>query len=255
MSAFLCLMSGQQAKSAVASAANESTTISALENRFFCHTYAAESAEKRVKRLETFVFGCATTGDTLNNRVAHIAENVPTTIKHRASNAAAPMAQRQAYVPGNYPTVTKLEQDILKKTYEGDAIASRIDRLEIAQFGRLSRMSDLALRVNCLKASEGPSRLMQQIEMRTAPNPLLGSAPTKSILAAAPTNAPTVVDKIEVLEQNAFGKTYPARPLQKRVEFLEKTVLGITPTPADNAITQRVSQLWQKVALAQLPHT
>jgi hypothetical protein len=252
MSVTLLLCGGQQAKSATTSAADSGVQISTLENRFFCHTFSSESMEQRVQRLESFVFGRTTPGDTIGNRIDRIAANVPAQAARRSANSAAALTrQRQSFERANYPTVTQFEQDILKRTYESDPISARLDRLEMAQFGRTSNRPDLGLRMNNLKASLWPKHLMQTVQMRSPGPSFLGF---ESCKPAQPTQL-TLVDKIEILEKNTCGKIYAGRPLEKRVEFLEKSVLGTDFIPANSALTPRVAQLWQRASLAELPQT
>src|SRR5271168_868188 len=94
MSLTLLLCSGQQAKSTTAGSDNEGVAVSALEDRFFCHTFSSDPIEKRVQRLESFVFGGTTSSDSVPIRIAHIAASVPPQVQRHSTNSKA-----------NYPTV------------------------------------------------------------------------------------------------------------------------------------------------------
>jgi len=61
------------------------------------------------------------------------------------------------------------------------------------------------------------------------------------------TQASTVVDQIEYLENATFGRTRPNKTLQKRVNALEEKFYGAAKVTSNKDLSARVSQLWSTV--------
>jgi len=231
------------------------TTIGAMEDRLFFHQYKNESDSKRLSRLENTVFGSANNGTQESERIAAIANALSAIEKSKPQNRGLNARQqvRPSIMPrysitpayNEYPAVSEMERGIIGHSFANEAIATRLDRLELKQFGHTSNSNDLALRVDNLKRSQLPATLMQSIQDHIAAS-RLRLAPS-SVIRTREKSQETVADRIEIMEKNLFGRIYPERPLQKRVNALEKNIYGEPQAQTDVAITDRVAQLWLKV--------
>jgi hypothetical protein len=243
----LCFSTENIAKSAIIdprSINTSDTTLGAFEERLFFHQYKTESVSKRLSRLETSVFGTTYNGMQESERFTQIAQALPSIQKPKAQKV---QQQKQAIAPAynEYPAVADMETSMIGRTFASEAIAARLDRLENKQFGRTSNSTDLALRVDNLKRSQMPAALMQNVQEHIA-TARLRLAPS-SVMRTRENRQTTVADRIEIMEKNVFGRIYPERPLQKRVNALEKNIYGEPQLQANGALTDRVAQLWMKV--------
>jgi len=141
-----------------------------MENKFFEHTFDAETDESRVERLEKLVFGEAKTGDdaqrlaglaSVTNIAASEAKPAPAQAPAKAparpATAAQPPATQSQYdedAPdqSDYPRITALENEILGKAYAGQPVPERLSRLETKAFGKVSASTDLSDRTDALQA-------------------------------------------------------------------------------------------------------
>jgi len=152
--------------------------LSAVEERYFGHE-RSDADEVRVVRVEKEVFGSAMTGD-LAERIHKLAAIAGTQSQSQSqssdtSTAAPPVGDKHSgYVsdranaqPGtprdeqstdaddatnaNYPRVTALENAILGKAFEKDALALRLGRMEKKAFGAASTSDDMGDRTDALE--------------------------------------------------------------------------------------------------------
>ncbi|MGE5984568.1 hypothetical protein, partial [Klebsiella aerogenes] len=65
-------------------------------------------------------------------------------------------------------------------------------------------------------------------------------------------HATTVVDRIETMETNVFGKTYSGKSLEKRVSSLEKNIVGVSAENSSQDLSVRVAQLWTRLQSPKL---
>ncbi len=144
--------------------------LARLEDRFFHKTYANESLDERVERLEKMVFGEAKQGSA-SERLSSLGSLFPPAGGRKvpgpkATDAAGPPpAGRTGQLAGadeaqiapssDYPAVTAIEERIFARSDTGSGIESRIARLEKKLFGAESTQKDLSLRVDRLKKHTG----------------------------------------------------------------------------------------------------
>lgn len=131
--------------------------ILVLENRFFFHHYGHDPIEKRLERLELLTLGAAQFG-TASERLSHL----KAAIVQRDKQAAQIMADHRAGQAKvgvknetNYPVLSTLEWRILKKTYAGEGIDQRLDRLESQLFGVPAQAMSYVDRIERLKKTAG----------------------------------------------------------------------------------------------------
>lgn len=242
------------------------TRIAAMETKIFAHPYNSDVLPQRVARLERFVYGNESI-DPLETRIcrltSHVSANsstkyacmsVPTPASTSVSSpprseslsAKSSLQQSQA----KYPRITELEQQLLEKTFETDAVLPRVERLEAKVFGRVwTHQADLALRLDRLGeyAYMNPeverleqAELMRVSMLRDMVRNVVHQSPPKRIVLS-------VVDEIESLETMTFGKISASKPLGQRVDALEVILCGAAQTDKQRNLTTRVAFLLSKV--------
>lgn len=140
--------------------------IRGYEHKYFERNFESETDDQRLNRLENFIFGATNSGDAAH-RTAQIVAAVglpaelqpkpvePPTTRPAAAyspgayNTAAQLDQADQS-PGHYPRVTALETAILGQSYPTEAIASRLNRMELKAFGAQSHSTDLSARTDAL---------------------------------------------------------------------------------------------------------
>jgi hypothetical protein len=134
--------------------------ISAYENRFFFHQYPSDPGEKRLERLELLIFGTTQEG-SLEERLARLGKAIverdnqsssKTTEIRPQSPAAAPSVNKSS---DQYPILNTFEWRVFKKTYPGESLDERLNRLETKIFGQSSPAISYFDRVDRLKKTLG----------------------------------------------------------------------------------------------------
>lgn len=163
--------------------ADDASSLSRLEDKYFQTAFPKDEKAERIERLEKLVFGEARSG-SLDERLkslidllpAESAEQAPaspgqaTPASPEADNSAPPPAPErkmhateplpdEASEPINngssYPAVTAIEKKLLNRDYVGESVGKRIDRLEIKAFGKTYASEDLQDRVDRLRSASG----------------------------------------------------------------------------------------------------
>ncbi len=132
-----------------------------LENRFFFHDYNHDPIEKRLERLELLVLGGVQFG---NNKMR--LDRLKATVQQKDSQAAKDLQARTkelkehkenktdagaSIADSQYPVLNTLEWRALKKTYKGESLDKRLERLETNLFGVPATSMSYADRVDRLK--------------------------------------------------------------------------------------------------------
>jgi hypothetical protein len=234
------------------------TAISGMEVKLFARAYNAEPDESRIKRLESFVFGAATSDGSVKERLDRLSSCVRVKNSELGNVPYLPR-KRYNYAPpdpatvSDYPRVTQLEQVLFGQAYVNDSISKRLSRLEMREFGKVSSSADLAVRTDALAAIATPEQSSQPRSRYVSYKPsartagdyhnnmfgLFRTTPDQRTMAQQPG---TVVDQIEFLENATFGKTRPNRTLQKRVHALEEKYYG-SPKTEEKDLSTRVAEL------------
>ncbi len=133
-----------------------------LENRFFSRQYLSDPLEKRLERLELLVFASTQEGSP-RERLARLKN----TLGARSGGPAAKAASQAAKSPpkgsslenmdssSQYPVLNTLEWRALKKTYSGESLDQRLERIESKLFGQPSPSMAYVDRVERLKRTLG----------------------------------------------------------------------------------------------------
>ncbi|MBU6455703.1 MAG: hypothetical protein KGS72_28290 [Cyanobacteria bacterium REEB67] len=235
------------------------TAIGAMESKLFSHPYSLEADDKRLNRLEKFVFGEASASSPASERLNRLTACVALRNNHAKSinspafaPAMADLAPLNLLNVSSYPLITQLEMRMLGKSYLGETVTDRLCRLEIKEFGRASRSNDLAARVDTLNAittSNAEKTRVNELANFQSPTTVVEnyrrhvSQIFRTGATAQTKEQPnTVVDQIEYLESAAFGKKCFSKSLQKRVDALEEKYYGAMKVD-DKNLTYRVAQL------------
>lgn len=232
-----------------ASAANniDATRLGAVEWRLFAHPYERDSVDKRLSRLERLVFGAERQDLDSATRLSKISAALPS----RAGVGAPtqPSSKQISFgksgvigVQSNYPSVSELEAKVFSTTYVTMPVSSRLQNLEIRVFGKVSSSDDLCSRVDALNSYVNATVSTP----KKIPFTWLCNFVDPTMMPQR-VHATTVVDRIETMETNLFGKTFNNKTLEKRVSALEKNIIGVTAQNNAQDLSVRVAQLWTRV--------
>ncbi len=171
--------------------------LKGLETRFFVHDYDKDSPERRLQRLESFVFGGYQTGtneerlDRLKDAITkHDSENAKTlSERNKQLSKAAPApetdsAPSKASMPTSsqqFPVLDTLEWRVLKKTYQKESLDQRLERLETALIGQPRPSISYIDRIDSLKKIVGID-IPQTNPFLSMPMPKSQVAPTSPFL-------------------------------------------------------------------------
>jgi hypothetical protein len=150
-----------------ASSADPFKDLKSMERRFFFHEYDHDPLEKRLERIELLVFGSAQDGKNTDRlgrirsavvardkeAAQHLAEK-NRAIKAQPAAPAAPKATSPAS-SSQYPVLQTLEWRALQKTYSGETLDQRLDRLETTLLGQPSPAMSYSDRIERLKKMIG----------------------------------------------------------------------------------------------------
>jgi len=171
--------------------ATETAEITAYEKKFFERSFDGEPNDRRLDRLESFIFGTKNTGAP-TTRIGKIAAVVPlpttsttppagsgagrSSASSTAGHNGAQNTNREEPLldsPGNYPHITALEGEMLGQTYEGHSLNERLSRLETKAFGAPSKSKDFEERTDAIDQFQQAKRIPKPM---TIGNPMgLGS--------------------------------------------------------------------------------
>lgn len=229
---------------------NPSDYLAQLETKFFAHDYQKQDEETRIARLEQFVFGESKCGPA-DKRLLAIKQAVPTFTEipdqaiHKFAQTSADETRVKRPVSGSalsaaspaqssdYPSVTDLEKRLIGRTFAGDGIQSRLDRLEMKAFGKTTNTNDLAERVESLKVYTNTQS--EWIDPSTTVQQLASSA--------QPMTAEGLLSHVEHLESRVFGRLYGREALAVRVRNLESYLSPGQPPPPQANISERIARL------------
>jgi hypothetical protein len=255
-----------------ASATNniDATRLGAIEWRLFAHPYERDSDEKRLARLERLVFGAERQDLDAASRLAKISAALNSNKRESRAgrNLASVTLPSRSIVGGptqpsamqkssgksgvigtqsNYPSVSELEAKVFSTTYATMPVATRLQNLEIRVFGKVSQSDDLCSRVDALNGYVNATVSTP----KKIPFSWLCNFVDPAMLPQR-VHATTVVDRIETMETNLFGKTFANKSLEKRVSNLEKNIVGVTAENSALDLSVRVAQLWTRVQSPKL---
>jgi hypothetical protein len=237
--------------------------ISSLEMRFFFHTYAGESDNERLDRLDQLVFGHTRQGSEQEriSRLMLAVPNVQSTVGQQATStptttdpleAERPMlaAVPPPVPPSNppptstpsqppqtqstrepYPAVSALEEQILGTSEPNLPLPQRLANMETKAFGKPSTSTDLGARVDLLKQYIAKKNGGRE-DYLTSSN-AVGWAPGNESLEG----------QVASMEKEVYGVTYARDRLSSRLDRLEKTLLPNQPAQTFTPLLTRVEHL------------
>jgi len=178
---------------------NPFNELKSLEKRFFFHEYDHDPLEKRLERIELLVFGSAQAGEgtarlsrikaAVVNRDREAAQRL--TEKNKELKTPAPTAPSTTAPTSSqqYPILQTLEWRALQKTYGGETLDQRLDRLETSLLGQPSPAMSYADRIERLKKMIG-------VETASTPSPRTTPLPRgplpKASAKRSPFNSPYI---------------------------------------------------------------
>jgi hypothetical protein len=240
--------------------------LDSLEKRFFEHTYAKDSMDQRLERLEKMVFGevrpgsdqerlanlqAAVPADTstpVETPAAQAANNAPT---QTTSSADSTDTQSGESDSGDYPTVSALETEILGQSYPHKAIRQRLSALETKAFGAVSTSDDLSDRVTLLQRYASEHNL-------DSPPSYSSTYPSASNANTLPPTAPPAANspleaRVSWLERQVYGSASTGKPLINRVKRLDKTLLPDEHLDTTESLPENVNTLINSYQLTHNP--
>lgn len=271
ISLFICMYFCCAFASAALAVTDPVDQIKALENKYFERTFDKDSETARLDRLESFIFGSTNSGSSqtrLDSIEAVVSANTPQKpqVSQESSLQNRGPESEEPDLPGDYPRVTQLEQDLLGQTYENDGLRKRLSRLENTVFGAADNgeLSDRVDRLEKYDLEHNPQakkRAMakRQAEQgyqeipRTNSNPLLnfGASGTFAPQAAAPAaysyqENPAQLARERALQEQITDANRPEPPSPQertlsRVAWCEKQMFS--QTYPQMHLIQRLRQL------------
>jgi hypothetical protein len=245
-----------------------SADIANLEMRFFFHTFADETDDQRLDRLDKLVYGHVRQGSD-QDRVTSLLLSVPNVqstspqqpaaeapsapsllesekpqlatapLQPASSAEGLPAASTQPSADQStthsssepYPTVTAIEEQILGKTSTNLPVSQRIANLETKAFGKPSTSNDLADRVDALKRYVGKKNGGNENYL-TSSN-AVGWAPGNQSLEG----------EVASMEKEVYGVVYARDQLSARLTRLEKSLLPKEPPQTFTPLVTRINNL------------
>jgi hypothetical protein len=263
-------------------------SLNQIEDRLLDKDYHTDSDEKRLERLENFVFGGPETG-TVKERVARLSKALapaavdeqPGSDTAKAKVAAAAPTSAQKAAPhydssdyGTYPRVAELEQQVFGKTFITDPLPVRVSRLETKEFGHSSDNADLADRMDRLDKLLAPASPLQrptvaqtgqaqgpgpsQVNFNPYPSAAYGGSggddgsakpAIENPFAPGSPDVKSIEQRTSSLEKFVFGHEHFGKPLAERVARLEKKLVPYEHH-TDKDLPTRVDHLWTMLAAA-----
>ncbi len=253
--------------------------MSKLETTIFSHSFGSDPLDKRLTRLEHFVFGDTKDGTTADRLKAMETVLGPS---HSGNSGVAktPQNQQLAYnptppgevpivsdmtdPPAQYPHITTLEKQILGQTYESEGPSARLKRLELKAFGAPSESPDMSARTDALedyaeRRLKTKPFIPSQDMVRAVEAPDYGDAgdapPPEDPLASQPEPPPSsarTLSRVAWCEKHLFGKTFPEMHLLPRLHQLNAELFP-KDKEKDIQLMDRLDVIVKAVVLKQHP--
>lgn len=132
----------------------EINDISAIEKDLFGVEYKEEQTPTRLNRIEEYLFGEKKSG-TNAERIKQITDASGVSTEPKKTENEKRIAEAD-FLPEDknvtYPVIDMMEEKVFKKTYHGENVYKRVERLEQKTFGKISQ-GELSDRTDKLKAS------------------------------------------------------------------------------------------------------
>ena len=193
------------------------------------NTYAGEniSLEQRLKNAEIYVFGNEKSGD-LNSRADNISDILGLSSQFKQQTQEPAKYEIADNINANYPSIDKIEKQLLGTTYKNENIYKRLERLENKAFGKISYNS-LNERVSALQNKFSPSEeekddvKYQTVQSKNNDN--------KGYKYYSPK---TYSPELSSLEKKLLGKSYDSEEITKRLSRVEQKLFSKNFSDEDN---------------------
>lgn len=177
-----CCLTMSWAPVSMAADTKTDSALSGYETALFARSYASESLEQRLERLETTLFGQPQTGDVqarLTQTMSVLSQQfnqlpVQDTTSAGVSTKSPidgqpiptqipslPQAPANATDGTDYPTVTEMERNLFQKAYTSEDITERLKRLEMHVFKQTFDTLPMVDRVDQLSLKVVPNSPLQ----------------------------------------------------------------------------------------------
>ena len=225
--------------------------ISNVEQKLYNTKFSTETIIKRLDRIEESVYG-KTSKLSIEKRIAKLEGTFPS--QSTKDDTARVSLQKQNLIGNNnnsikYPLIDQMEQKVMGRTFAGDIINKRLERLEIAVFNGVSKasLSDRVekLQSKVLNRQENTSQQNEEADSSDPPmdsqtiNTLLSKMETETFKTTYSNESPEA--RLDRLENKIFNKTSPDSSINDRADRLSAV---ITAQPS-NDLYKDASQLRQ----------
>lgn len=245
--------------------------ISNIEKNLFVYSYPKENLNKRIDRIELNVYGETFANLSTQQRVENLRKIFPDKkiIHKNASTQSNPIinksiSQKQDIQNNNlvnvqnttiktyenYPIVDEMERKVFQKTFSGESIYNRLDRLEMAIFQTKTNFS-LSDRVEKLKVI----LLAQQRNInadidadKAGEAEQLVTALEAQILGTSFQNE-NLEQRVARLEYSVFNSVSDEEPMLER---LERLVSVQQASASSQQINQNAGKLPQQIMMSRI---
>ncbi|MBS2002971.1 MAG: hypothetical protein JST44_15775 [Cyanobacteria bacterium SZAS LIN-5] len=261
---------------------SEDQRLTRLEKFVFGAAQTGTPAE-RMQRLQSSFASEATAIDKVSQAGSQTqnSSGAPSSSSSSSSVGSSPVVTATpAFDGANYPRVTELEKDMLNATYVHEPLPQRLSRLEAKAFGKASNSTDLCARVDDLDEYAETHHIFKDhkdplnsstVGSASRPGifsnsilsgrgfPGMYDAPDDDNDDSEPPKAPvnpfvngvTGTDqKLSAMEEFVYGHNYATRPVQDRLERLEKRLVPYQHNLAQKDVTYRVNNIWNILSVA-----
>ena len=235
---------------------SQASVLSKIENDIYGFEYNNDSTQKRVTRLEEFIYGKSTEGD-VNKRIKKLSGDVSADVIGLEINPVedtfAETEDLTADSSVNYPIVDEIEKKLFNQTYKNRDFHTRIVTIEKKLFGKVYDVDDYSTRMDRIKAEIMPesvvdtdrfayeyrdnrdnaissndlsgsffNRFSMPFGQRNYSRPYAnyGDSYTGAAAPAIPTNNPNLNDELTQMEYETFGTEFSNEDTTTRIKRL-----------------------------------
>jgi hypothetical protein len=199
--------------------------ISTIEKSLWGFDYKNETDAKRLERIEKDIYGNASSSKgSVQERINKINQTLGITGASDEDLAVVKEMEDMPQEGVSYPSIDKLELQVLGKAYSDEGVYKRLDRLEEKVFAA-KQTGDLNQRVERLSANLNSTYMPYTPQEQGSPQSYLYSY-----------DSPDIYLQLSGLENSIFRKTYDQDPLSVRLNRLERKIFQRDFASDDNAV-------------------
>ncbi len=224
--------------------------ITAIESNVFGYEYSNENDNKRLERIEEYLYGAKRSGalnkrlESIQNDIGYVNKedkitNTPASVNQEKNIETAKQKQKEVLAlkednTVEYPMVDKMEQTIFKASYKNENIYNRLNRLEKQVFNKTSD-EDLNVRVDKLASVVMPKSSIKKRQSGNFSYEEMDNYYRASGLE--PINNQSIPFQLAVLEQDILNNEYDNDNVANRLNRLEQKLFNRSFV-TDNDITR-----------------